>query len=191
MLSKLNAHIAQHISLDEALKQLCTEYFVTLQVTKNTIIEAEGKVPQHLYFINEGYMRSFYYDDNGDEVTTYLAAPNQYMAAFLSLSQQKKSQENLETITDCQLLKVHRDNFMTLIEKNAAFKDYSLTVFERAFSAMSQRANDLATRTAEQRYTQLLEHQGNILQNVPIQYIASFLGIKPQSLSRIRKQLIK
>jgi CRP/FNR family transcriptional regulator, anaerobic regulatory protein len=191
MFPKLYAHIAQNLNLTEDLKLTIEQYFTPLQVSKNTIIEEEGKVPQHLYFVNEGYLRSFYYDNDGDEVTTYLATPEQYMASFLNLSQQKISSENIETITDCSLLKISREDFLKIIEKYPDFREYSLQIFERAFSQMNQRANDLATLTAEQRYTQLLNNQGNILQNVPIQYIASFLGIKPQSLSRIRKQMIK
>jgi CRP/FNR family transcriptional regulator, anaerobic regulatory protein len=191
MFSKLYAHIAQNLNITEDLKQTIEQCFTLLQVSKNTIIEEDGKVPQYLYFVNEGYLRSFYYDNNGDEITTYLATPDQYMAAFLAVSQQKVSTENLETITDCSLLKINRGDFLKIIEKYPDFRQYSLQIFERAFSQMNQRANDLATLTAEQRYTQLLKNQGNILQNVPIQYIASFLGIKPQSLSRIRKQMIK
>jgi CRP/FNR family transcriptional regulator, anaerobic regulatory protein len=191
MLSKLYAHIAQNLHLAEDLKQTIEQYFIPLQILKNTIIEEEGKVPQYLYFVNEGYLRSFYYDNQGDEVTTYLATPDYYMASFLSLSQQKISTENIETITDCSLLKISREDFLKIIEKYPDFREYSLQIFERAFSQMNQRANDLATLTAEQRYSQLISNQGNILQNVPIQYIASFLGIKPQSLSRIRKQMIK
>jgi CRP/FNR family transcriptional regulator, anaerobic regulatory protein len=191
MLSKLYAHIAQNLHLAEDLKQTIEQYFIPLQILKNTIIEEEGKVPQYLYFVNEGYLRSFYYDNQGDEVTTYLATPDYYMASFLSLSQQKISTENIETITDCSLLKISREDFLKIIEKYPDFRQYSLQIFERAFSQMNQRANDLATLTAEQRYSQLISNQGNILQNVPIQYIASFLGIKPQSLSRIRKQMIK
>jgi CRP/FNR family transcriptional regulator, anaerobic regulatory protein len=191
MLSKLYTHIAQNFNLTEDFKQTIEQYFIPLQISKNTIIEEEGKVPKYLYFVNEGYMRSFYYDNDGDEITTYLATPEQYMASFLSLSQQKISTENLETITDCSLLKISREDFLKIIEQYPDFRQYSLQIFERAFSQMNQRANDLATLTAEQRYTQLIKKQGNILQNVPIQYIASFLGIKPQSLSRIRKQMIK
>jgi CRP/FNR family transcriptional regulator, anaerobic regulatory protein len=191
MLSKLYPHIAQNLTISEDLKQAIKQYFTPLQIPKNTIIEEEGKVPQHLYFINEGYMRSFYYDNDGDEVTTYFSTPDHYMASFLSLSQQKISSENIETITDCSLLKISREDFLKIIERYPDFREYSLQIFEQAFSKMNQRANDLATLTAEQRYSQLINNQGNILQNVPIQFIASFLGIKPQSLSRIRKQMIK
>jgi CRP/FNR family transcriptional regulator, anaerobic regulatory protein len=191
MFSKLHAHITKNLTITDDLKQIIEQYFTPLQVPKNTIIEEEGKVPQYLYFVNEGYMRSFYYDIQGDEATTYLATPEQYMASFLGISQQKVSNENIETVTDCYLLKISRDDFLKIIENFPDFRQYSLQIFERAFSQMNQRANDLATLTAEQRYTHLLNNHANILQNVPIQYIASFLGIKPQSLSRIRKQMIK
>jgi CRP/FNR family transcriptional regulator, anaerobic regulatory protein len=191
MYSKLFTQISQSLPLKDQLKWLLEQYFVPIKVAKNTILEEEGKVSQHLYFINEGFLRSSYYDDQGHEITTYLATPEQFMASFLSLSQQKVSSENIETITDSTILKISRADFMKIIEKNSDFKEYSLSIFETAFSKISQRANNLATLTAEQRYIQMLNDHGNIIQNVPVQYIASFLGIKPQSLSRIRKQLIK
>lgn len=191
MLFHLYAHISQSFLLTKEQKEKIEPFFLPVNIPKNTLIEEEGKVPQHMYFINEGHMRSFYYNNDGDEVTTHLASAGQYMAAFLSLSQQKKSTENIETVTDCSLLKVSRGDFFNIMELVPEFKEYSLNIFETAFSTMNQRANDLATLTAEQRYTQLLTNQGHILQNVPIQYIASYLGIKPQSLSRIRKQMIK
>ena len=78
-----------------------------------------------------------------------------------------------------------------LIDKNENFKNFSLIIFEQAMASTNIRANDLATLTAELRYKKLLEMQPEIIQNVPVQYIASYLGMKPQSLSRIRKQLIK
>ncbi len=113
------------------------------------------------------------------------------MALFLSLSQQKIATENIETITDCALLKINRNNFMDLVQTEQNFTQYSLSIFEKAFTKMNDRANDLATLSAEQRYKKILDSQAEILQNVSIQYIASYLGIKPQSLSRIRKQMIK
>jgi hypothetical protein len=78
-----------------------------------------------------------------------------------------------------------------LIDKNENFKKLSLVIFEQSVAATQIRANDFATLTAELRYKKLIDYQPEIIQHVPIQYIASYLGIKPQSLSRIRKQIIK
>jgi ribosomal protein L10 len=78
-----------------------------------------------------------------------------------------------------------------LIDKSENFKKLSLAIFEQSVATTQLRANDFATLTAELRYKKLVEQEPELIQNVPVQYIASYLGIKPQSLSRIRKQLIK
>ncbi len=136
-------------------------------------------------------MRLFYYDDNGDEVTTLIASPNRFITSFLDFIHQKKSNENLECITDCEFYRIERSKMLELIDKNENFKKFSLVIFEQAIATNQIRANDFATLTADLRYKKLMEQQPEIIQNVPIQYIASYLGIKPQSLSRIRKQLLK
>ena len=63
-------------------------------------------------------------------------------------------------------------------------------IFEHAFSSTAMRANDLATLSAEQRYKKLITEQAQFIQHIPLQYIASYLGMKPESLSRIRRQMI-
>jgi CRP/FNR family transcriptional regulator, anaerobic regulatory protein len=136
-------------------------------------------------------MRLFYDDDNGDDVTVLIASPNRFITSFLDFIHEKKSNLNLECITDCACYRIERSKLVELIDKNDNFKKFSLVIFEQAIATTQIRANDLATLTAESRYKKLIEQQPEIIQNVPIQYIASYLGIKPQSLSRIRKQLIK
>jgi CRP-like cAMP-binding protein len=189
MLDNLFAAISKKVTLTADDKELCEIYFESVTVKKNNIIDEQDKVHKYLYFINEGFMRLFYYDDNGDEVTTFLAAPHSYCASFNALINQQASPENVECVTDCKLLRVSRDNMLTLISKSENFKQYSVTIFEYVMVLTQIRANDLSTLTAELRYKKMMAEQPELLQNVPVQYIASFLGIKPQSLSRIRRQI--
>ena len=107
------------------------------------------------------------------------------------LLSQTKSNENLECITNCEFYKIERSKLVELIDKSENFKKLSLAIFEQSVATTQLRANDFATLTAELRYKKLVEQQPELIKNVPVQYIASYLGIKPQSLSRIRKQLIK
>ena len=190
MFDCLFQEISKTIQLDINDKALCKQFFETLIVNRNTIIEDQEKIPTFLYFIDIGFMRLFYYDENGDEITTYLCSPNSFIASFLSLINQKPATENVECITDCQLLRISRQNLITLIDKSENFKKFSLVIFEKVMALSQIRANDLATLTAELRYKKMITEQPHLLQNIPIQYIASFLGIKPQSLSRIRRQII-
>jgi CRP/FNR family transcriptional regulator, anaerobic regulatory protein len=182
-------HSNAQLSADELA--LCSPYFELVHSSKNTIIEEENKVPGYLYFIVNGYMRLFYYDEQGDEVTTFLATPNKYITSFLDFIHDKKTNQNLECITDCELYKIERNTLRKLIDTNMGFQKYSLFIFQESLAINEQRANDFATLSAEARYKKLMYIQPEIIQNVPIQYIASYLGIKPQSLSRIRKQMIK
>jgi CRP/FNR family transcriptional regulator, anaerobic regulatory protein len=180
-----------YVQLTESDKEFCKQYFELKSLAKNSIVEEENKIPKHLYFITAGFMRLFYYDDNGDEITTLIASPNRFITSFLNFIHEKKSIENLECITDCEFYRIERSKLIELIDKNENFKQFSLVIFEQAIATTQIRANDFATLTAELRYKKLIDLQPEIIQNVPIQYIASYLGIKPQSLSRIRKQMLK
>lgn len=170
--------------------ELCKTHFEQLTISRNTILEEQGKTPQYLYFVSSGFMRLFYYDENGDEQTTYLCSTNDFIASFLCFINQIKATENVECITDCEILRITNANLKKLIDESENFKKFSLIIFEQAIFSTSNRANDLATLNAEQRYKKLVDKQPQLIQNIPIQYIASFLGMKPESLSRIRRQII-
>ena len=191
MNEKLINIINKTVSLSADDVQLCNQFFETVLISKNTILEEQDKIPAYLYFISSGFVRLFYKDENGDEITTNLSSSNAFIASFMSLIHQKKAKENVECITECEIVKIHRNNLLALIDKSENFKQFSLIIFEHAITSTENRANDLATLSAEQRYKKLMENQPEILQNVPIQYIASFLGMKPESLSRIRRQISK
>jgi CRP/FNR family transcriptional regulator, anaerobic regulatory protein len=187
MFDKLLQTISQKVSFSPEDIVLCEKYFEPISYSKNQIIEEQDKLGEHLYFINSGFMRLFYYDENGDENTTFFTNYGGFIASFLSFVQGVNAKENVECITDCDLLRIKKTDLRTLIDSSENFKQFSLLIFEKAMASSEIRANDLATLSAEQRYKKLLETQPEVLQNAPIQYIASFLGIKPQSLSRIRK----
>jgi CRP/FNR family transcriptional regulator, anaerobic regulatory protein len=169
-------------------KTRCEQYFEPISFKRNTIIEIENKIPIHLYFVNEGFLRLFYYDEQGDEVTTHLAATTSFITPFLSFIHQQNASDNLECITDCNLLRIERSQMMQLIESSENFKSFSLIIFQEAMLNSQNRANDLATLSADERYKKLLQQRPDLIHNVPLQYLASYLGIKPQSLSRIRNQ---
>lgn len=167
------------------------QFFIPINSARNTILEEQDKIPEHLYFINSGFMRLFYYDQNGEEQTTFLCSQNGFIASFSSLINQTKATENVECITDCELLKISYLDAKLLVDRSEIFKNFFLVMFEKSISSAALRANDLASLKAEQRYQKMMDQQAHFIQNIPLQYIASYLGIKPQSLSRIRKQAIK
>lgn len=190
MINKLVEVISKTVILSNEEIEKCSFYFESFQGSRNTVLEEQGKNPNYLYFVSSGFMRLFYYDENGDEQTNYLCAPTGFIAPFLSFINQVNAAENVECITDCEVLRISNANLKKLIDESENFKKFSLVIFEHAFSSTAIRANDLATLSAEQRYKKLITEQAQFIQHIPLQYIASYLGMKPESLSRIRRQMI-
>ena len=183
--------ITQRVNLSTQEREWCAASFEPVSITKNTIIEKAGKVPEYLYFIVSGYLRIFHLNEKGEEITTHINCPPGFITSYFNYINQVPSDENLESITDCQLLRITKTNLEELIDKSTAFKDFSISVFQESISYNENRSRELATLTAEQRYLKLIKEYPGIIQNVPLQYIASFLGMNSKSLSRIRKQVIR
>lgn len=183
--------ISQNVTLSENDGQLCVQYFEPVLFPKNRVIEEEGKTPAYLYFIVSGFVRLFHYNDKGDEITTHINCPPGFITSYVNFTNQTKSNENVECITECELLRITKSDLDFITQHSVAFKDFSIFVFRQSLSYNENRSRELATLTAEQRYQRLIDNYPHILQNVPLQYIASFLGMNPKSLSRIRKEIIK
>jgi CRP-like cAMP-binding protein len=183
--------IKQTVNLSDMERELCIQYFEPVLYPKNRVLEVEGKIPGHLYFVVSGFVRLFHYNDKGDEVTTHINCPPGFITAYSNFVNQNRSDQNLECITACELLRITKIDLDSLIQQSAAFKDFSLLVFQQSLFYNETRSKELATLSAEQRYLKLMGEHPEVLQNVPMQYIASFLGMNPKSLSRIRKQIIR
>jgi CRP/FNR family transcriptional regulator, anaerobic regulatory protein len=190
MHQKFIAFIEAMIHMPDYEKELCYQYFEPVVYAKNTIIEAQGKVPKYLYFIVSGYMRNFHFDDFGNEVTVDMNDSPRFFASYNHFVNRTISNENIECITDCELLRCKRDDIDILFEKSPIIIKNELQVLQKAFEDERKRVIDMTTLTAEQRYFKFVKEQPNIIQNVPLQYIASYLGMKPESLSRIRKKFL-
>jgi CRP-like cAMP-binding protein len=157
---------------------------------KNRIIEEAGAVPKYLYFVVAGFVRLFYYDEQGNEVTSHINCPPGFITSYFSFVQQTKAQDNVECVTECELLRISKASLDELFEQSEHLKNFSIAIFQESLAYNEKRANELATLSAEQRYHALLAKSPEILHHVPLQYIASFLGIKPESLSRIRRKIL-
>jgi len=182
--------ILKKIQLTGRDTELCKQYFEAVLFPKNRIIEEEGKIPRYLYFVVSGFMRLFHYNEQGDEITTHINCPPGFITSYSNFVNQEKSAENLECITECELLRITKKDLDLLTQESTALKDFSISVFQQSIVYNENRSKELATLTAEQRYKKLIENFPSIIHNVPVQYIASFLGMKPESLSRIRRQMI-
>jgi CRP/FNR family transcriptional regulator, anaerobic regulatory protein len=183
--------ITEKVVLTERDTDLVKKHFEPIVCFKNQVLELEGKIPQYLYFIVSGFIRLCYHDTNGNEVTTHINCPSGFITSYIHFINQTKATENVICITDCDVLRIKKIDLEHIIQSSEAFKDFSIWVFQQSIAYNENRSKELATLTAEQRYQQLMDNYPQILHNVPLQYIASFLGMNSKSLSRIRKQMIR
>ncbi|WP_316802822.1 Crp/Fnr family transcriptional regulator [Pedobacter nototheniae] len=184
---KLLDLIAAHINLNEADVNLVKTLFEPVKHKKNDFLEVEDKIPRNLYFINSGFVRVFHYQ-NGNEITTHINCPPGFITSFNSFLNQRISSDNVKCVTDCIFLKISRNNLDLLYQKSANWDAFGKIIYEKSLLYNEQRALDMITLPADERYYNLMKNYPEIIQNVPLQYIASYLGIEPQSLSRIRKK---
>lgn len=135
-------------------------------------------------------MRNFYIDDSGEEITTDMNNGPRFFTSYNYFVNRTISNENIECITECSLLRIKRDDVDILYKKSTILNKYTILLLEKVFEEERARIKELTTLTAKQRYLKFVESNPNIIKNAPLQYIASYLGIKPETISRIRKNLI-
>jgi len=171
--------------------KLIVDNFVHKSLPKNTLTLKEGKINSDYIFLENGYMRSYVVDTDGNEVTTNIYKPRQMVFEVGSYFQRKPSTENIETITECSVWVGKYENFQNLFHSLPEFREFGRAILVKGFISFKERTIDLITQKAEQRYEKLIKDNPDIFQHVPLKYIASYLGITDTSLSRLRKNLTK
>jgi CRP/FNR family transcriptional regulator, anaerobic regulatory protein len=184
---KLFEYVAEILIMPEEAKEACRHTFKPIFVPRDTIIESAGAVPLFHNFIVSGYMRNFHLDNDGNEITTDLNNDSRFFTSYFHFMNQTVSHENMHCITDCELLRITRESVGLPEMQSQTQKDYTIQLFQNIMAEEKQRIYDLANLTAEQRYQKFLIEKPNIIQNVPLNYIASYLGITQRHLSRLRK----
>lgn len=155
------------------------EYFIT-----------EGKVCKEVVFVVSGILRSYYTDKNGDEFTYCLTFPGTFMTAYTSYITGQKTNENIESIVPSELLYISKDALESLAKKNIKWVHFQKLMAEYQYIELENRVFQLQRQTAGERYKDLILNQPEYIQNIPLQYLASYLGITQRHLSRIRKSTV-
>lgn len=188
MYSQLHKYVSQLAPLTSAELAFLEEQCAYREVPKKFALVSEGKVAQEIYFINQGCLRLFYNKD-GEEVTAFIFLENLFAAALDSLLQQIPSQQNLETLEDSELLVISRENLERIYAHSTNFQVMGRRIAEQRFINAQRILSSYILDSPEERYQKLLTSQPEWFQRVPQHYIASFLGITPVSMSRIRKRI--
>lgn len=155
---------------------------------KADILLREGEYCRKVFFVEKGCLRFFYYDDTGKDITHWFIFEGEYITEVDSIFQQKPSEFYLEALEDCTLNTFVLADFTTLIAEHKQMISFGFMMMIKSIIELGEKVKDLQFRNAETRYNNLIKKHSDILLRVPLGYIASYLGITQQSLSRIRRQ---
>jgi CRP-like cAMP-binding protein len=159
--------------------------FTCQSLKKNDLIVEEGKVSKHIGFVESGMFQYFVYKD-GEERTTYISIENTWLASVLSFVSGAPSLENVKALTDGSVSVISKSDLKRLVNDIPRFKDFYIGLLEGTVCGIDASRHDLIVLSGEQRYQKMLKQEPHLLQQIPLQYLASMLGVTPRHLSRIR-----
>lgn len=171
------AHLASHFH-DTSLK-------------KGDIFLKAGTISDTYLFLEAGFLRSYLYDTEGNEVTLSFFPPTSVVFEVSSFFQRIPSPENIEALTDCSGWTLSFDEVNNLFHGLPEFREFGRAVLVKGYIAFKQRTLSMINQTAEQRYEKLLMNNPAVFQYAPLKNIASYLGVTDSSLSRIRREFTK
>ena len=159
------------------------------QVDRGSYLLKAGETCKHLYFIRKGVIRG-YIKDGTKEVTTWITAENEMVSSIRGLSQQEPSLENIQAIERCDLIVATYDSLHYLYENHLEVNIVGRKLLEQYYRDAEERAFISRIPNAANRYRHFLETKSNLSNRIPLKYIASYLGMTIETLSRIRSKKI-
>jgi CRP-like cAMP-binding protein len=189
MFEALYQYIDTFTTLTNQEKQLLEQAFTYRQVPKKVKLAEEGKTAKELYFIVKGLVR-LYYTKDGNEITGYIFKEHLFASSYDSFLRQAPSNQTLETLEDGELLCISYQRLQQLYEELPKMHIVARKVAEQRFINAQQMLSSFILDSPEERYRKFEKLHGDLLLRVPHHMIASYLGITPVSLSRIRKRLM-
>lgn len=152
---------------------------------KGSLVVTEGRTSRHMGLVDAGLFQYFVLKD-GQEITHYVSVPDTWMASVMSFVGEKPALENVRALTDGSIYLISRERLKQLVNDIPKFKDFYILLLEQSISGIDESRHDMIVLSADQRYAKLLSRQPHLLQMIPLQHLASMLGITPRHLSRIR-----
>lgn len=163
--------------------------FNKITCCKNEYLLKEGKTENHYWFIETGFVRSYVVDTEGNDITTNFYTVGDIVIDWTSFFLRNPTRENVQALTDCSCWQLDFDTFQQLFHNIQSFREQGRTTLVNSYFSLKKHSVSMIADQARERYIRLLNEKPQIVQNVSLKYIATYLGITDTSLSRIRKEI--
>lgn len=179
--------IAQFLNLSAEGKAAFASILRKEEYAKGHLLLKPKSICRRVYFIEQGLTRTFY-DKDGRDITDWLSAEGSFAGSMISFLTQRPDVRGVELLEPSLLWSFAYDGLEKLYRQSHELERLGRLLATHAYLLVQQRFDDLLFSTAAERYQKLLRHNPSLLQRVPLGMIASYLGVTPETLSRIRAQ---
>ncbi|SFH90494.1 Crp/Fnr family transcriptional regulator [Halpernia frigidisoli] len=168
---------------------ICQQFYKEKKIEKGSFLLEAGETCNDTFFVEKGLLRMFSIDKNGKEHIIQFAPENWIIGDRTSQIFKEESSYYIEAVENSEIAVLPSDFFSNIFKSNSEVSDNNFRVMNNHIRALQKRINQLLGATAEERYLDFLKTYPNVFQRVPQWMVASYLGITPESLSRVRKNL--
>lgn len=178
----------QHYPLPEEFSKIIAAHERVIFDKGDFLLKA-GAIPNEYFCLEKGLLRSYAIDYTGSEITTGFFCENEIAIDVISLFQRLPSKEYIQALTDVECWKIDYHQFQQLFQSLDGFSEWGRSWMTQSYFDLKQRTLSMSIHSAKERYLNLMQQHPQIIQYAPLKHIASYLGIKDTSLSRIRKEI--
>jgi len=188
MIQSLLDSIQNLITLSTTEKDIVVSLFEEKKYKKGDFFLEEGKICKHVGFVTKGLLQ-YYINHDGEDKTYEFAQENSFICNYESFIPQTPSTKNIQALEDCEIFQISYNNLQLFYKSISQAERFGRLVIEQVFIQILQDLSSFYTDTPELRYEKILKKHPDLLQRMSQYHIASYVGVKPQSLSRIRKRI--
>ena len=190
MKNKLRLVISNFIEFADSEWLEFSEDFVEKKIDKGDFLITEGDYCNYVGFIDQGLL-NYYYLVDGKKYIRGFFFDNDFISSYTSFLLNEKAKGYIQAVENTSITLIHKTKIYQLYEKTSKFEQLGRMLTEHLFILVSEKYEDLLLKSPEERYLNLIENKPNVIQSIPQYMIASWLGITPEALSRIRKRLTR
>ena len=192
MYSQINTNISRYVTFEKKELEIFNSLLEYRTVSKKTILVHEGEMCNFEAFVIKGCVRKYYIDANGFEVILQFAIENAWVSDIsFSIYEEKPSRVYIETLEDCEFFMFSPETKEELFVRAPKFERAFRILMQRSLAVTQERLFNTISKTATEKYLEFLDHYPTLSQRVAQHYIASYLGISAEFLSKIRTKIAK
>ena len=192
MYSQINTNISRYVTFEKKELEIFNSLLEYRTVYKKTILVHEGEMCNFEAFVIKGCVRKYYIDANGFEVILQFAIENAWVSDIsFSIYEEKPSRVYIETLEDCEFFMFSPETKEELFVRAPKFERAFRILMQRSLAVTQERLFNTISKTATEKYLEFLDHYPTLSQRVAQHYIASYLGISAEFLSKIRTKISK